>query len=77
VATKCDRADAPGGFLATSAVTGMGLEELFRELVQRFTHDLELAFNCRAKHLSGSYSSSVRPLENSLMAFAASLASHR
>ena len=35
VATKCDRADAPPGFLATSAVTGMGLEELGRELAQR------------------------------------------
>jgi tRNA modification GTPase len=35
VATKCDLGAAPSGFLATSAVTGLGLDELRRELAQR------------------------------------------
>ncbi len=35
VATKCDRATAPPGFLATSAVSGAGLAELRAELAQR------------------------------------------
>src|SRR5262249_62099368 len=35
VATKCDRAPAPPEYLATSALTGAGLEELGHELAQR------------------------------------------
>jgi len=35
VATQCDRAPAPPGFLTTSALTGIGLNELCQELAQR------------------------------------------
>jgi tRNA modification GTPase len=35
IATKADRAEAPSGWLATSAITGAGIDELRRELVRR------------------------------------------
>src|SRR5262249_15439684 len=35
VATQCDRAAGPPGLLATSAVTGMGLEALRKQVAER------------------------------------------